>query len=94
MFDDIKEIQDGLILPVYKPLFWSSFDVIKTIRFFFKKKYGLRKIKVGHAGTLDPLATGLLLVCTGKKNKTNRKPSSFKKDLLYNFSLWSNYPFI
>ena len=38
MFDDIKEIQDGLILPVYKPLFWSSFDVIKTIRFFFKKK--------------------------------------------------------
>ena len=80
MFDDIKEIQDGLILPVYKPLFWSSFDVIKTIRFFLKKKYGLKKIKVGHAGTLDPLATGLLLVCTGKKTKQIEKLQALKKN--------------
>jgi len=70
MLIDNKKIEEGLILPVYKPLFWSSFDVVKTIRFFMKKKYRLKKIKVGHAGTLDPLATGLLLICTGKKTKS------------------------
>ena len=92
MFDDIKEIQDGLILPVYKPLFWSSFDVIKTIRFFFKKKYGLRKIKVGHAGTLDPLATGLLLVCTGKKTKQIEKLQALKKTYYTTFHFGATTP--
>ena len=92
MFDDIKDIQDGLILPVYKPLFWSSFDVIKTIRFFFKKKYGLRKIKVGHAGTLDPLATGLLLVCTGKKTKQIEKLQALKKTYYTTFYFGATTP--
>ncbi len=92
MFDDIKEIQDGLILPVYKPLFWSSFDVIKTIRFYFKKKYGLRKIKVGHAGTLDPLATGLLLVCTGKKTKEIEKLQALKKTYYTTFCFGATTP--
>ena len=92
MFDDVKEIQDGLILPVYKPLFWSSFDVIKTIRFFFKKKYGLRKIKVGHAGTLDPLATGLLLVCTGKKTKQIEKLQALKKTYYTTFHFGATTP--
>ena len=92
MFDDVKEIQDGLILPVYKPLFWSSFDVIKTIRFFFKKKYGLRKIKVGHAGTLDPLATGLLLVCTGKKTKQIENLQALKKTYYTTFHFGATTP--
>ena len=92
MFGDVKEIENGLIIPVYKPLFWSSFDVVKTIRFFFKKKYGLRKIKVGHAGTLDPLATGLLLVCTGKKTKQIEKLQDLKKTYYATFYFGATTP--
>ena len=57
----------GEVLLVDKPLRWTSFDVVNKIRNALKKKYG--KIKVGHAGTLDPLATGLLIICTGKLTK-------------------------
>ena len=52
---------------VDKPLHWTSFDVVKKLRYVIKKHYSIKKIKVGHAGTLDPLATGLLVICTGKK---------------------------
>ena len=55
---------------VNKPKSWTSFDVVKKIRSSIKKKYSLKKLKVGHAGTLDPLATGLMIICTGKKTKT------------------------
>ena len=92
MFDNVKKIEEGLILPVYKPLFWSSFDVVKTIRFFIKKKYGLRKIKVGHAGTLDPLATGLLLVCTGGRTKEIEKLQALKKTYYTTFCFGATTP--
>lgn len=52
-----------------KPLKWTSFDVVNKIRYRIKKEFGIKKIKVGHAGTLDPLATGLLIICAGKKTK-------------------------
>ncbi len=52
---------------VDKPLHWTSFDVVNKIRYALKRSF--RKIKVGHAGTLDPLATGLLIICTGKMKK-------------------------
>lgn len=58
----------GTVLLVNKPLKWTSFDVVNKIRGALKRKYG-SKIKVGHAGTLDPLATGLLIICTGKFTK-------------------------
>jgi len=57
------------IFLINKPLKWTSFDVVKKIRFLLKKKLSLSKLKVGHAGTLDPLATGLLILCTGKMTK-------------------------
>ena len=60
---------DGQILSVDKPLEWSSFDVVNAVKWALKRKFKLSKIKVGHAGTLDPLATGLLIVCTGKATK-------------------------
>ena len=60
---------DGQTLLLKKPVGWSSFDVVRKIRFLIKKKYSLKKIKIGHAGTLDPLATGLLIICTGKYTK-------------------------
>tara|TARA_B100000287_G_C20504160_1_gene730349 strand:- start:319 stop:999 length:681 start_codon:yes stop_codon:yes gene_type:complete len=58
------------LLLINKPIEWTSFDVVKKIRNSIKKKYGINKLKVGHAGTLDPLATGLLIICTGNKTKT------------------------
>ena len=59
----------GSLLLVDKPLKWTSFDVVNKIRGTLKARLGIKKIKVGHAGTLDPLATGLLLICTGKWTK-------------------------
>ena len=64
-----EEFLDGQILLIDKPLGWTSFDVVKKVKNLIRTKYSLKKIKVGHAGTLDPLATGLLIVCTGKFTK-------------------------
>lgn len=61
---------EGAILLVDKPLNWTSFDVVKKIRYEIINHFKIKKIKVGHAGTLDPLATGLIVLCTGKKTKT------------------------
>ncbi len=60
---------DGCLLLVDKPMEWTSFDVVNKIRYTLKHALGIKKIKVGHAGTLDPLATGLLLICTGRFTK-------------------------
>lgn len=59
----------GQFLLIDKPLEWTSFQVVNKIRWAIRKTYGIKKIKVGHAGTLDPLATGLMLICTGKMTK-------------------------
>lgn len=61
--------KEGAMLLIDKPLEWTSFDVVNKVRYALKRALGVRKIKVGHAGTLDPLATGLLIVCTGKFTK-------------------------
>ena len=60
---------DGAFLLVNKPKSWTSFDVVNKIRSSLKQSLGIKKIKVGHAGTLDPMATGLLIICTGKMTK-------------------------
>jgi len=60
---------EGEILLFDKPYQWTSFDLVKKIRFGIKHKFNYKKIKVGHAGTLDPLASGLLIICTGKATK-------------------------
>ncbi|MFM6947055.1 MAG: tRNA pseudouridine(55) synthase TruB [Flavobacteriales bacterium] len=62
-------IQDGLTILVDKPYQWTSFDVVNKIRWNLKRSLGLKNVKVGHAGTLDPLATGLLVLCLGKHTK-------------------------
>ncbi len=59
----------GELILIDKDINWTSFDVVSKIRNFIKKKFNLKKIKVGHAGTLDPLATGLLIICYGKMTK-------------------------
>ncbi len=59
----------GQVLLIDKPLHWTSFQVVNKLRWAIRKAFGIKKIKVGHAGTLDPLATGLLIICTGKMTK-------------------------
>lgn len=72
--DDIPlpsyNFQEGAMLLVDKPKDWTSFDVVNKIRHKLKKHLNVKKIKVGHAGTLDPMATGLLIVCTGRATKS------------------------
>ena len=60
---------EGRILLINKPLNWTSFQVVNKIRWLIKTTFNIKKIKVGHAGTLDPLADGLLIICTGKMTK-------------------------
>ena len=64
-----SDITNGQVLLIDKPLNWTSFQVVNKLRGAIKKQFNLKKIKVGHAGTLDPLATGLLILCTGKFTK-------------------------
>lgn len=65
----LEDFKNGEILLIDKPLHWTSFQVVNKLRWHIKKTFGIKKIKVGHAGTLDPLATGLLVICTGKMTK-------------------------
>lgn len=65
----LADFQSGAVLLIDKPIGWTSFDVVNKIRGKIRHTLGIKKIKVGHAGTLDPLATGLLIVCTGKLTK-------------------------
>lgn len=65
---------------VDKELHWTSFDVVNKLRWHIRKKLGIKKIKVGHAGTLDPLASGLLLICTGKNTKRIEELMADKKE--------------
>ena len=67
--DIAEEFLSGKILLIDKPLNWTSFQVVNKLRWKIKKTFNLKNIKVGHAGTLDPLATGLLIICTGKMTK-------------------------
>lgn len=72
--------QEGEILLIDKPYTWTSFDVVNKIRWALKRKLGVKNIKVGHAGTLDPLATGLLILCTGKATKQIEKFMADEKE--------------
>lgn len=65
----LEDYPDGIIIPVDKPWRWTSADVVRKVKFAAAKHFSYKKIKVGHAGTLDPLATGVLLVCIGKATK-------------------------
>jgi len=69
MKNTLDDFEKGQLLLIDKPIGWSSFQVVNKIRWHIKKNFNLKKIKVGHTGTLDPLATGLLLICTGKMTK-------------------------
>jgi len=65
----VEDYQAGQVLLIDKPLNWTSFQVVNKLRWQIRQAFNIKKIKVGHAGTLDPLATGLLVICTGKLTK-------------------------
>ena len=69
IFINEESFKNGQVLLVDKPLEWTSFQVVNKLRWQIKQRFKLKKIKVGHAGTLDPLATGLLILCTGNETK-------------------------
>ena len=83
-FDDINK---GKIILVDKPINWTSFDVVKFIRNSLQLKFKTKKIKVGHAGTLDPLATGLLIICIGKQTKNISEYQDLAKTYIGKFKL-------
>ena len=82
----------GALILVDKPLEWTSFDVVKKVRNLIKKKLQIKKIKVGHTGTLDPLATGLLIVCTGKFTKRIDEIQGQAKCYTGHFTLGASTP--
>ena len=87
-----EEFKTGQILLIDKPLEWSSFQVVNKLRWLIRKRCGIKKIKVGHAGTLDPLATGLLIICTGKFTKRIPELQGMVKEYTGTFTLGSTTP--
>lgn len=87
--DDFK---NGQVLLIDKPLNWTSFQVVNKLRWSIRQAFGIKKIKVGHAGTLDPLATGLLVICTGKMTKEINIFQGQEKEYTGTFVLGSTTP--
>lgn len=88
--DLLKLLEEGVILPVYKPLTWTSFDVVRKIKGMTRK--AIPKLKIGHAGTLDPLAEGLLILCTQKMTKQVETIQSMPKTYVASIFLGAERP--
>ena len=86
------DFQTGEMILIDKVLNWTSFDVVSKLRNSIKKKLNIKKIKVGHAGTLDPLATGLLIICTGKMTKRIDEFSGLNKTYIGKMTIGSTTP--
>lgn len=84
--------QEGLIIPLDKPVGWTSFDVVNKVRIHLKYHHNIPRIKTGHAGTLDPLATGLLIVCVGKTTKNIESLQNLRKTYTGTFCLGQSTP--
>ncbi|WP_299171733.1 tRNA pseudouridine(55) synthase TruB [uncultured Allomuricauda sp.] len=87
-----EDFLNGQILLIDKPMEWSSFQAVNALKWAIRKKFGLKKIKIGHAGTLDPLATGLLIICTGKFTKKIPELQGQVKEYTGTFTLGATTP--
>ena len=87
-----EDFTEGKVLLIDKPLTWSSFQAVNKVKWALKKHLGLKKLKVGHAGTLDPLATGLLIICTGKFTKRIPELQGMVKEYTGTFYLGATTP--
>jgi|SRR5690554_3447964 tRNA pseudouridine55 synthase len=86
------DIENGSIILVNKPYTWTSFQVVNKLKYHIKHKYGVKKFKIGHAGTLDPLATGLLIICIGKFTKRIEEFQAKEKEYTGVFRLGATTP--
>ncbi|MCB0466064.1 MAG: tRNA pseudouridine(55) synthase, partial [Aequorivita sp.] len=87
-----EDYKEGQVILIDKPLEWTSFQVVNKVRWLIRKSFEIKKIKVGHAGTLDPLATGLLIICTGKFTKKIDTFQAQEKEYTGTFTLGSTTP--
>lgn len=89
---NIEDYPEGIIIPINKPYRWTSADVIRKIKSAAIRHFGKKNLKVGHAGTLDPLATGVLLVCIGKATKLAEKLQSHDKEYIAGVTFGATTP--
>jgi tRNA pseudouridine55 synthase len=87
-----RNFEAGMVLLFNKAINWTSFDLVNSIKIFLKFNYGIKKIKIGHAGTLDPRATGLVIICTGKKTKEIDNYQAQEKEYTGTFRLGATTP--
>ena len=89
---NIENYPEGIIIPIDKPYRWTSADVIRKIKYTAIRHFGKKNLKVGHAGTLDPLATGVLLVCIGKATKLAEELQSHDKEYVAGITFGATTP--
>ena len=89
---DINDYPEGIIIPIDKPYRWTSADVIRKVKFAAIRHFGKKNLKVGHAGTLDPLATGILLVCIGKATKLAEQLQAHHKEYIAGVTFGATTP--
>jgi tRNA pseudouridine55 synthase len=90
--EERKKFEEGQVLLFDKPLYWTSFDLVNKVRGMIRSYLEIKKIKVGHAGTLDPLASGLMIICTGKFTKKIDEFSNLDKEYISTFHLGETTP--
>lgn len=88
----MMDFVSGEIIPINKPYTWTSFQIVNKVRYHLSRKYGIKRFKVGHAGTLDPLATGVLLLCTGKATKRIEELQNHTKEYVAEITLGATTP--
>ena len=89
---NIDDYPDGIVIPINKPYRWTSADVIRKVKYAAKKNFNKKNLKVGHAGTLDPLATGILIVCIGKATKLAETFQAHDKEYIAGISFGATTP--
>jgi tRNA pseudouridine55 synthase len=91
-YSSAEEFLEGKVILIDKDVQWTSFDVVNKLRFSIRNEFGIKKIKVGHAGTLDPLASGLVIICTGKATKSIDSFMGLEKEYVAKITLGGTTP--
>ncbi len=90
--EKVTIFEEGKVLLFDKPVYWTSFDLVNKVRIMIRSTFGIKKIKVGHAGTLDPLASGLMIICTGKATRKIDEFRDLDKEYIATFHLGATTP--
>src|SRR5450759_516845 len=90
--EKLTVFEEGQVLLFNKPVYWTSFDLVNKVRIMIRSSLGIKKIKVGHAGTLDPLASGLMIICTGKATKRIEEFRHLDKEYIATIHLGETTP--